>query len=144
MIRHGGLIAHRQQGLWRGALIEGASGVGKSDLALRALEQGFRLVADDRVVTFAAGGRLYGRAPESLSGLIEIRGLGVAAAPAISFAEIALIIRCVVGPEGVERLPEPRFEPILGVDVPVFDLWPREPAAPLKIRRMMQSLGVPS
>lgn len=144
MIRHGGLIAQRQHGLWRGALIEGASGVGKSDLALRALEQGFRLVADDRVVTFAAGDRLYGRAPEALAGLIEIRGLGVVDAAAVSFAEIALIIRCVEAPEQVERLPEPRFERILGVDVPVFDLWPREPAAPVKIRRMMQSLGVQS
>ncbi|OYX03793.1 MAG: serine kinase [Caulobacter vibrioides] len=144
MIRHGGLIALRQGGFWRGALIEGASGVGKSDLALRALDQGFRLVADDRVVTFAAGGRLYGRAPETLAGLIEVRGLGVVAAATVSFAEVALVVRCVEAPEGVERLPEPRFERISGVDVPVFDLWPREPAAPAKIRRMMQSLGVQS
>ncbi|ATC23251.1 HPr kinase/phosphorylase [Caulobacter vibrioides] len=144
MIRHGGLIALRHQGLWRGALIEGPSGAGKSDLALRALDQGFRLVADDRVVTFAAGGRLYGRAPETLAGLIEVRGLGVVTAAAVSFAEIALVIRCVDTPGRVERLPEPRFEQIAGVDVPVFDLWPPEPAAPAKIRRMMQSLGVQS
>ncbi|MCY1646292.1 HPr kinase/phosphorylase [Caulobacter sp. SL161] len=144
MIRHGGLIALRHQGFWRGALIEGPSGAGKSDLALRALDQGFRLVADDRVVTFAAGGRLYGRAPETLAGLIEVRGLGVVTAAAVSFAEIALIIRCVDAPGRVERLPGPRVEQIAGVDVPVFDLWPPEPAAPAKIRRMMQSLGVQS
>ena len=144
MIRHGGLIALRQGGVWRGALIEGASGVGKSDLALRALDQGFRLVADDRVLTFAAGARLYGRAPDTLAGLIEVRGLGVVDTAAVAFAEIALVVRCVDAPETVERLPEPRFESMMGVDVPVFDLWPREPAAPAKIRRMMQSLGVQS
>lgn len=144
MIRHGGLIALRQGGLWRGALIEGASGAGKSDLALRALDQGFRLVADDRVLTFAAGGRLYGRAPDTLAGLIEVRGLGVVDTAAVAFAEVALVVRCVDAPEAVERLPEPRFESMMGVDVPVFDLWPREPAAPAKIRRMMQSLGVQS
>ncbi|ATC33392.1 serine kinase [Caulobacter vibrioides] len=144
MIRHGGLIALRQGGVWRGALIEGPSGVGKSDLALRALDQGFRLVADDRVVTFAAGGRLYGRAPDALAGLIEVRGLGVVDTAAVAFAEIALVVRCVDAPERVERLPEPRVEAMMGVDVPVFDLWPREPAAPAKIRRMMQSLGVQS
>ncbi|HWT51789.1 MAG TPA: HPr kinase/phosphorylase, partial [Caulobacter sp.] len=55
-----------------------------------------------------------------------------------------LVIRCVETPEAVERLPDPRFETILDVAVPVFDLWPREPAAPSKIRRMMQSLGVAS
>jgi serine kinase of HPr protein (carbohydrate metabolism regulator) len=144
MICHGGLIAQRQNGLWRGALIEGPSGSGKSDLALRALDQGFRLVADDRVVAFPAGGRLYGRAPDSLAGLIEVRGLGVVGAPSLAFAEIMLVIRCVEAPERVERLPDPAYQSILGIDVPVFDLWPREPAAPVKISRMMQSLGVQS
>ena len=143
-VRHGGLIALRQNGFWHGALIEGPSGAGKSDLALRALDHGFRLVADDRVVTFPAGGRLYGKPHEVLAGLIEVRGLGVVDAAALPFARITLVIRCVGGPEAVERLPEPRFETVSGVSVPVFDLWPREPAAPAKIRRMMQSLGVPS
>jgi len=143
-IRHAGLIARRQDGLWRGALIEGPSGIGKSDLALRALDAGFRLVADDRVVTFAAGGRLYGKAPETLAGLIEVRGLGVVDAAALPFAEIILVIRCVETPEAVERLPDPRSAAITGVSVPVFDLWPREPAALAKIGRMMQSLGVAS
>ncbi|MET3666573.1 HPr kinase/phosphorylase [Caulobacter sp. 1776] len=143
-IRHAGLIALREDGVWRGALIEGPSGIGKSDLALRALETGFRLVADDRTVVFASGGRLWGKAPEALAGLIEVRGLGVVAACALPFAPIALVIRCVERPEAVERLPDPRAETILDISVPVFDLWPREPAAPVKIRRMMQSLGVAS
>jgi serine kinase of HPr protein (carbohydrate metabolism regulator) len=143
--RHAGLIARRQGGVWRGALIEGPSGAGKSDLALRALDHGFRLVADDRVVVFPSGGRLYGKAPEPLTGLIEVRGLGVvqAAASPLPFCEIAVILRCVAAPQAVERLPQPRAEAVAGISIPVFDLWPREPAAPLKIARIMQSLGVP-
>ncbi len=141
-VRHGGLIARRVGGVWRGALIEGPSGLGKSDLALRALDIGFRLVADDRVVTFSSGGKLYGKAHEALAGLIEIRGLGVVRQTALPLSQIALVIRCASTPEAVERLPDPRFVTITGVSVPVFDLWPREPAAPLKIDRMMQSLGV--
>jgi serine kinase of HPr protein (carbohydrate metabolism regulator) len=143
MIRHAGLIARRIGGLWRGALIEGPSGVGKSDLALRAVESGFRLVADDRATVFVSGGRLHGVAPAPLVGLLEIRGLGVVSQPAIAVAQVSLIVRCIDTPLGVERLPEPRFETILGVDVPVFDLWPLEPAAPVKIRRMLEHLGVP-
>jgi serine kinase of HPr protein (carbohydrate metabolism regulator) len=50
MILHAGLVALRLAGFWRGALICGPSGAGKSDLALKALDAGFRLVADDRVV----------------------------------------------------------------------------------------------
>jgi serine kinase of HPr protein (carbohydrate metabolism regulator) len=142
VIRHAGLIARRIGGLWRGALIEGASGVGKSDLALRAVESGFRLVADDRVVTFVSGGRLYGKAPEPLRGLLEIRGLGVVPQPAIALSQVSLLVRCIDAPSGVERLPDPRFETLLGVSVPVFDLWPLEPAAPAKIRRMLEHLGV--
>jgi len=143
-VRHAGLIALRQDGFWRGALIEGPSGAGKSDLALRALETGFRLVADDRVVAFVAGGRLYGKAPEALAGLIEARGVGVVAESALPFCEIGIVVRCVATPEAVERLPDAQPTTILGLSVPVFDLWPREPSAPSKIRRMMQSLGVPS
>ena len=45
---HAGLIALYDAGGWKGVLIEGASGSGKSDLALRCLGRGFRLVADDR------------------------------------------------------------------------------------------------
>ena len=144
MIRHAGLIAQRLGGFWRGVLIEGPSGAGKSDLALRALDHGFRLVADDRTVVFAAGGDLYSKAPDSLAGLIEVRGLGVVAAPALPFCAVVAVIRCVDGPTAVERLPDPRFETIEGVSTPVFDLWPREPAAPVKIGRIMQSLGVPT
>ena len=77
MILHAGLIARRLNGYWHGVLIEGPAGAGKSDLALRALDLGFRLVSDDRTQVFAALGRLFGRAPDSLSGQIEVRGLGV-------------------------------------------------------------------
>jgi serine kinase of HPr protein (carbohydrate metabolism regulator) len=143
-IRHAGLIALRQDGFWRGVLVEGPSGVGKSDLALRALDAGFRLVADDRTLVFVSGGRLWGKAPEPLAGLIEVRGLGVVAADALPFAEIVMLVRCVERPDAVERLPDPRAETIAGVSLPIFDLWPREPAAPVKIQRMMQSLGVAS
>ncbi|ALL12058.1 HPr kinase/phosphorylase [Caulobacter henricii] len=142
MIRHAGLIARRLAGRWRGVLIEGPSGIGKSDLALRALAEGFHLVADDRTLVFASGGRPYGRAPDSLAGLIEVRGLGVIQTPDLAFAEIALVVRCLAAPEAVERLPPQQVTTICGLDVPVFDLWPLEPAAPAKIRRMLEHLGV--
>lgn len=133
MIRHAGLIAQRVGGAWRGVLIEGPAGAGKSDLALRALAQGFRLVADDRVVLWVSEGRLFGRAPESLFGLIEVRGLDVVQAPALPLAEVAMVARC--GP--VERLPERAWTDILGVSVPLTAVAPLEAAAPAKLSRAM-------
>ena len=105
VILYAGLVAARLGGRWRGALIEGPSGVGKSDLALRALEIGFRLVADDRVVVWMSGGRLYGRAPDTLAGRIEVRGLGIMHAPALPMAEVVLVVRAGTP----ERLPEAAF-----------------------------------
>ena len=76
-IRHAGLIARYGPGGWRAALIEGPSGCGKSDLALRCLEAGLRLVADDRTRVWACGGRLFGACPPAIGGLIEARGVGI-------------------------------------------------------------------
>ncbi len=109
MIVHGGLIARRLGEHWRGVLIEGPSGAGKSDLALRALERGFSLVADDRVRLFVSGGRLYGRAPSALAGLIEARGIGVTRRPFVAFAaRLSMVgrIACQVrrSPSSVSRI----------------------------------------
>ena len=133
MIRHAVLIARQARGLWRGVLIEGPSGSGKSDLALRALDQGFRLVADDRVLVWTAEGRLYGRAPQTLSGRIEARGVDVLTVAAIAFAEIALLARL----ETPERIPDPATETILGVAVPLLAAAPFELSVPAKLSRAL-------
>ena len=141
MIRHAGLVALRLGGEWRGVLIEGPSGSGKSDLALRLLETGFRLVADDRVSVWASGGRSWGRAPDSLHGLMESRGLGVLPCPALDFAPIALAVRCTPSIEAVERYPDAESLDLPGAMVPIRSLWPFDPAAPAKLRRALQHLG---
>lgn len=135
MIRHAGLVARRIGGLWRGVLIEGPSGSGKSDLALRALDQGFRLVADDRVLTWASDGRLWGRAPDALRGLIEVRGVDVITVEPLAFCEIAGLVRL----EAPERIPDPATETILGIPIPLLAVAPFETSAPAKLSRAMQA-----
>jgi serine kinase of HPr protein (carbohydrate metabolism regulator) len=135
MIRHAGLIARRDRGVWRGVLIEGPSGAGKSDLALRALDQGFRLVADDRVLVWTDAGRLYGRAPDPLHGLIEVRGVDVVRVEPVAFCEIALLARLATP----ERFPDPATETILGIAVPLVAVEPFESSAPAKLSRAMDS-----
>ena len=135
MIRHAGLVAQRVAGRWLGALIVGPSGAGKSDLALRALAQGFRLVADDRVVLWVSEGRLLGRAPEALYGLIEVRGLDVLRAEALPLCEVGLVVQ--IGP--AERLPEPAFEDILGVRLPALTTPAFEESGPAKLSRALSS-----
>jgi serine kinase of HPr protein (carbohydrate metabolism regulator) len=133
MIRHAGLIAIRARGVWRGVLIDGPSGAGKSDLALRALDHGFRLVADDRVLLWRADGRLWGRAPDTLKGLIEVRGVGVLGVEPLPFCEVALLARA----GAPERMPEPATETVLGVETPLLAVNPLESSAPAKLSRAL-------
>ena len=133
MILHGGLIAVRTAGAWRGVLIEGPAGAGKSDLALRCLAEGFQLVADDRVALWTSAGRLFGRAPDTLVGRLEIRGLDVVSVPARPLAEVALTVRC----GAPERIPDPTFAEILGISVPLIELDPLEASAPAKLSRAL-------
>lgn len=60
-----------------GTLLIGESGVGKSECALELLSRGHELVADDAVNIQRTGDLLYGESSELLSGLLEIRGIGI-------------------------------------------------------------------
>jgi hypothetical protein len=133
MILHAGLIAQWAGGAWRGVLIEGPSGAGKSDLALRALTAGFRLVADDRVVLWTSGDRLYGRAPTTLAGALEVRGLEVIREPALSFARVALVARS----GEPERIPAAASVCVLGLSIPLVLLDLRSHSAPAKLSRAL-------
>ncbi|HET9160368.1 MAG TPA: HPr kinase/phosphatase C-terminal domain-containing protein [Caulobacteraceae bacterium] len=138
MILHAGLIAQRRRQFWEGVLITGPSGCGKSELALRCVDQGFRLVADDRVLIWSSGGRLWGRAPDALFSLIEARGLGVVAEPALPFCPIGLVVGFA---DTLERVPEPAFETLLGLSIAKLHLSYGEPSAPAKLRRGINHLG---
>jgi serine kinase of HPr protein (carbohydrate metabolism regulator) len=144
VIRHAGLVALRLGGYWRGALIEGPSGAGKSDLALRALDAGFRLVADDRTLVWTSAGALYGRAPDALAGLIEARGHGVLEESWVAMAEIVVAVTCAAVPQDIDRMPDLQIESMLNSPLPRILLDPREPSAPAKLRRAMQHLGAAS
>ena len=140
MILHAGLIALRDQGVWRGVLLRGEAGSGKSDLILRALTAGFRLVADDRTLVWRSGAALFGRAPETLSGLIELRGVGVVSEEALPLSQIALVVRCE-RPEAVERMPEAEFETHFGVMAPLLRIHALDASAPAKLGRALKRLG---
>ncbi len=102
----------------RGVLIRGASGCGKSALALQLMGYGADLVADDRVQLWQEKGLVLARAPVALRGMIEARGLGILRAEALPQAEICAIVDLDHLEEA--RLPVQRFERVLGQDIVVF------------------------
>ena len=121
----------------QGVLIRGPSDSGKSDLALRLIEGGAHLVADDRVDVACVLNYLSFSAPDNLKGLIEVRGLGVVNIGAVDNAALKLIIDLKPG-ENVERLPEPKEEMLEGVAVPILELDPFEASAVAKIKLALQ------
>jgi HPr kinase/phosphorylase len=126
---HGTCVAIGTQGV----LIRGRSGAGKSDLALRLIEAGARLVADDQVRLSPAGAAPVASAPHAIRGLIEARGVGIVAVPTRGTARLRLVVD-LVGPRSVPRLPEPRHIVLAGAQVPTIALTPFEASAPLKVR----------
>lgn len=115
----------------RGVLIEGASGDGKSDLALRLIDRGAVLVADDYTACRRHEGALLAAPPETIAGRIEVRGLGVLEMAHVAPVPVALLIAIVDAPP---RMPEGfRSRRIAGVDVPELDLAALQPSAPIKV-----------
>jgi serine kinase of HPr protein (carbohydrate metabolism regulator) len=113
-----------------GVLLVGRPGSGKSDLALRLIDRGAILIADDRVITTGKGGRLWLSAPPTITGLLEVRGVGLLPMPTVNNVEALCIFDLDVGPE---RLPEPATRAIDGANLPLLALSPFESSAPLKI-----------
>lgn len=136
-VLHATLVARPWRGGWRGALLRGPSGCGKSTLALRSLDAGFRLVADDRVLPWVSGARLFGRAPSALDGLLEVRHVDVEARCRLPWAPIDLVVDLVGEPE---RLPEAQSVEIGGVHTPHLVLRPFEGCASARLAVALAAL----
>ena len=122
-----------------GVLIAGASGAGKSDLALRLLARGAMLVADDYTLLSTVDGRLIASVPATIAGMIEVRGLGLVAMPYRDAVPVALLV--ALG-GAVERLPERLGERrIAGLAVPVLPLAGFEASAPIKLELALERLS---
>ncbi|MFV0288190.1 MAG: HPr(Ser) kinase/phosphatase [Mycoplasmatales bacterium] len=62
----------------KGVLLQGASGIGKSEVALELVKKGHILIADDMVILKNIdGSKLVGEAPDLLKSKMEIRGIGI-------------------------------------------------------------------
>ena len=123
---------------WRGVLITGAPGAGKSDLALRLIGRGWRLVADDYAHVVASAGVLYAIAPETIAGRMEARGVGVLTACARGLTRLSLAVELTDGP--VERLPEGDSRTFEGVALPVLRLNGFEASAVEKVAAALARL----
>ncbi len=121
-------------------LIEGRSGTGKSDLALRLIDRGAVLVSDDYTVLTRRDGALTASPPANIAGKMEMRGLGLIEVAHTQDVPVALV---VVADNDPVRMPEAEASrAIAGVMLPELRLSLLEPSAPIKVERALALLGV--
>jgi len=79
----------------QGVLLRGPSGSGKSDLALRLINDGAVLIADDRTALTQRDGAVIAQCPVSIAGKLEVRGIGIVDVPYIEEAALSVIVDLV-------------------------------------------------
>ncbi|EKS30698.1 HPr kinase/phosphorylase [Afipia felis] len=122
----------------RAILIRGASGTGKSRLALDLILAGrtgaiteTRLIGDDRVRLDTRDGNLIVRVVPELEGMIEIRGLGIRRCAFVPEAQVALVVDLAAS--DAERMPPPeRLKTLIsGIELPRIPVGPEYDPLPL-------------
>lgn len=125
----------------RALLIEGASGSGKSSLALALIDRGAVLVGDDGVLLHTDGATLFASPHPRIAGKLEVRNLGIVEMPSVAAAPVALVVlldnaapRFVSGAETAVRG---------GMPLPLIRLWPDTPVLPLRAELALKQYGLP-
>lgn len=148
LLVHGTCVAiNCSDNIARAALLRGAPGSGKSDLALRFIDlfgadkssrEQASLVSDDQVLLTREGDVLEARAPGAIAGKMEVRGLGIVEVTHLAHAQLTMIID-LVGADEVPRMPDdpPPSEELLGFSLPVFKLNPFEHSCPVKLKLLL-------
>jgi serine kinase of HPr protein (carbohydrate metabolism regulator) len=123
----------------RAVVLNGPSGAGKSDLALRLMDRGAQLVADDVTILRRLDQRLLAAAPERIRGKLEVRGLGLFDVPAAGEVPVAMLIDLC---DDVPRFPMEQAERHLaGIAVPVIALCPFDVSAAIKVEWALASIA---
>lgn len=124
----------------RAILIGGRSGTGKSDLALRLIDRGAALVSDDYTIVRRARDQLIASAPETIRGMIEVRGVGLIELEPLADVPVALFIDLDRAPERLPDLDDKRM--VAGVALPTIGLNAHEDSAPFKVEAALKLFGL--
>jgi HPr kinase/phosphorylase len=117
-------------------LLVGDSGAGKSDVALRLIAAGAKLISDDQTVLSVERGVVWADAPPTIKGEMEIRGVGIVRVDTAPSSPVVLAVRLAEG--AVARVPEPDFYALpaslqADVKVPLVSLNGHDASTPAKI-----------
>lgn len=120
--------------------IEGKPGSGKSSLALALIDRGAVLIGDDGVALHKEGDQLIASPPPNITGMLEIRGIGLVEMPTSQPRPLALILD-LDAPS--ERIPDgPSDRDILGIDIPTLPFEPGTVAPAVRAEWALSRFGL--
>ena len=135
-----------------GVLILGEPGAGKSDLALRLIDEpGYgvseslmrgKLISDDQVIITRDEDKLIASAPSNISGKLEIRGLDIVTLATQPSVSLSLVVKLQTR-SGIERLPDHGTFDILGIALPLVEIDGNSHSAPARLRAALHWLRQP-
>ena len=115
-----------------GVLILGDSGSGKSDLALRLIDNGATLISDDISICRKNSDNIYLYCPPEIKGLLEVREIGIITVPFVERIKLRLVVN--LKSNNNERFPKDSFFRILGIKIPIINIEGKNSSAVAKIK----------
>ena len=115
-----------------GVLILGDSGSGKSDLALRLIDNGATLISDDISICRKNSNDIYLYCPPEIKGLLEVREIGIITVPFVERIKLRLVVN--LKSNNNERFPKDSSFRILGIKIPIINIEGKNSSAVAKIK----------
>ena len=115
-----------------GVLILGDSGSGKSDLALRLIDNGATLISDDISICRKNLNSIYLYCPPEIKGLLEVREIGIITVPFVERIKLRLVVN--LKSNNNERFPKDSSFRILGIKIPIINIEGKNSSAVAKIK----------
>ena len=116
-----------------GVLILGDSGSGKSDLALRLIDNGATLISDDISICRKNSNNIYLYCPPEIKGLLEVREIGIITVPFVERIKLRLVVN-LNNNNNNERFPKDSCFRILGIKIPIINIEGKNSSAVAKIK----------
>lgn len=117
-------------------LLLGKPGIGKSSLALQLIDRGARLVADDQTCLTLEKGQVYASCPDTLKGLLEVRGVGICPFPSQNKSPLNLVVE-ICELDEILRLPDLTFTQYHNIPIPSLKLAKYDPLGAIKVELKM-------
>ena len=131
---HGSAVAIHGNGV----LLIGPSGSGKSDLSLRLIDRGAKLICDDVVHIESSDSLPQMTCAPNIAGKIEVRGIGICPIDFVHSAPLRLVVQLV---QDVDRMPpEHHIISMAGFSVPLFKLAPFQASSAIHVEWALRSV----